>query len=200
MTSLQQELYDTISKAPVIAPCRSLAIQEGISFVQMHTLPEKSVDDAFLQESQGEIKSMLDKLQEAASFFDTNEFESIEEAGETYWRLFVPEGVRQMEVENEQIGNQLSDIETNWLGHLFAFDRGQFELAVRSFLGNSWQDLVCFMTQCAPAAQQRNISKCDYIEMYLAMTEDAFEWQEFVPDSILPRLMHELTLVVKYSG
>ena len=174
MTSLQQQLYDTINKAPVIAPCRSLAIQEGISFVQMHTLPEKSVEDAFLQERQGEIKSMLDKLQEAASFFDTSEFESIKEAGETYWRLFVPEGVMQMEVENEQIGNQLNDIETNWLGHLFAFDRGQFELAVRSFLGNSCQDLVCFMTQCAPAAQLRNISKCDYIEMYLAMTEDAF--------------------------
>ena len=146
MTSLQQQLYDTINKAPVIAPCRSLAIQEGIFFVQMHALPEKSVDDAFLQESQGEIKLRLDKLQEAASFFDTNEFESIEEAGETYWRPFVPEGAMQMQVENEQIGNQLNDIETNWLGHLFALHRGQFELAVQSFIGNSCQDLVCFMT------------------------------------------------------
>merc|ERR1712187_158619 len=77
-------------------------------------------DDAMvhLEQARAKIICCLGKLDEAATFFGTNSFQSIEDAVDEYWLLFVPEGIQERESANKTIEEEVLDLEVAYLGHL----------------------------------------------------------------------------------
>ena len=55
-----------------------------------------------------------------------NNLIDVDEALEMYWSLFEPAGIAQREEDNSVFDEEMIEVEVNFLGHLFVFDRRPF--------------------------------------------------------------------------
>lgn len=167
-----------------------------------------STPPADLLEISGRTGELLQHLQRAGELACSID-ESVDDAGERvdaflqdYYSLLDPVGVAERLAQNQDIEDELDELDVGWLGHLFVFDRPSFQDRLADSRGAVRDELTNLAIECPSHPNPMPISMQHYHQLYDSHCEEAYLWQEHVPDcddesSLLLRLLKALRKLVK---
>ena len=101
---------------------------------------------------------------------------------EDYYCLLDPAGIAARHEENREFDEEWDDMEINWLGHIFVFDRPCFLRAIQNAPEAVRKDSVSIALKHVPDANDNTISRIQLEELYLSGCEEAWAWQYKVLD------------------
>ena len=93
-----------------------------------------------------------------------------------------PQEIAERTEDNQRAEAETYEVEVNYLGQLFVFNRPQFLDAIQNGPEVSKTELAALALQLPPDGDVRQVSRAEVENLYFGGCEVAWEWQEQVPD------------------
>ena len=134
------------------------------------------------------INSKLDHFQEAIQL--AKNCDSVEESFdskvkrflEDYYDLMDPQGIAERQAEGQMIEQEWDDCETNYLGHLFVYNRARFHEETASAPADLQVTFRRIAEHCPPDCILMITTRSEYEDWYFSYADVAGQWQYKVPD------------------
>ena len=157
------------------------------AFEDKDAISEPIPQVAHLHSVQDRLSQLLRHLYDAADLaLKIDATQTPEEAShqflEDYYCLLDPAGIAERQAENDEFEEELNELEINWLGHIFVFDRPGFLREIQNAPEAIRKDLIAIALKHVPDAGGNVFSRTQYEELYCSACEDAWAWQFQVPD------------------